>query len=238
MKIWTWKKIGNSFQDLLFPRLCCVCDRRLYDGEEYLCIRCLMNLPRTNFHLQKENKCEQLFYGRIKPLGRATSYFFYNSESPYKKLIWDFKYHQQPDIGRFVGRIIAKELTRKENSFFNDIDILLPVPLAKEKLASRGYNQCDFIANGIAEITGIPVSRNHIIRTIANKSQTHKNRLERQENVEGIFEARCGEELKGKHVLLIDDVLTTGATLVACGAALQKIKDIRISFLTMACVQN
>lgn len=235
--MWTWKKIGKSLQELLFPRLCTVCNRRLYDSEEYLCVHCLLRLPRTGFHLKKGNKCEQLFYGRIKPLGKASSYFFYNNESPFKKLIWDLKYHGQPEIGRFMGRMIAKDLARGEASFFKGIDLIVPVPLAKEKLKSRGYNQCDFIAMGIAEITGIPIHRNCIVRTVANESQTHKTRLERQDNVEGIFELQTEEDLRGKHVLLIDDVLTTGATLIACASTLKDIEHIRISFLTMACGQ-
>lgn len=236
MKVPLWKKTGKYLQDFLFPRHCAVCDKRLQSEEEALCHTCLRQLPRTNYHLKEGNRCEQIFYGFGSSLQRATSYFLYERENSYKNLLWKIKYHNQPDLGRIMGRIMAADLQRPP-SYFKDIDLLIPVPLSKEKQRKRGYNQCDFIATGISEITNIPIGRKYLIRTIDNASQTHKGREERMANVEQIFRAENTEELIGKHVLLIDDVLTTGATLLACGTALSNIDNIRLSFLTLACTR-
>lgn len=137
-----------------------------------------------------------------------------------------------------MGQLAGREIQSQSPSFFAEIDLLIPVPLAKEKLKKRGYNQCDFIAAGISDITGIEVGKEYIVRTVANETQTHKNSIERWENVKGIFKACHEEDLKGKHVLLIDDVLTTGATLISCASAIGHIEKIRISFLTMACIRQ
>lgn len=232
-----WMKIGNCLSELFFPRLCPVCGRRLCTAERAVCTGCLGELPRTGYHRQALNPCEETFYGRINPrrFGRATSYFYYERENPCKHILWRLKYQNQPEVGYEMGRIMAKELMA--DAFFVGIDLLLPVPLAKEKQRQRGYNQCDYIAAGISDVTGIPVARNSVERIVNNESQTHKSRAERQENVEGIFEARDTLQLEGKHVLLIDDVLTSGATLISCATALQAVPGIRFSFLTMACAR-
>lgn len=232
-----WMKIGKCLGELLFPRLCAVCGRRLCLTEEALCAGCLRDLPRTNYHKRSHNPCEELFYGRIRPeqLGRATAFFLYERDSPYKRLLWALKYHRQPEIGRVMGRLIGQEL--QEDAFFNDIDLLMPVPLAEKRLRQRGYNQCAYIVAGLSEATGLPAVVDVLKRTVANDSQTRKSRVERQRNVEGIFEAADGGRLAGKHILLVDDVMTSGSTLIACAVALQGIPGLRLSFLTMACAK-
>lgn len=229
-----WKTIGKCLSDLFLPRLCTVCGQRLCPEEEVLCTGCLRDLPRTNYHKKSRNPSEELFYGRIpqRQMGRATSWFRYEKDILYKNILWQLKYYGQPETGRVMGRIMGSEL--QNDAFFEGIDLLIPVPLAKKKLRQRGYNQSDYIATGISEITGIPVITDCLRRTVPNESQTRKNRLERQTNVKGIFEAGECHRLEGKHILLIDDVLTSGATLIACAEALKDIKDIRFSFLAMA----
>lgn len=232
-----WKTIGKCLGDLFLPRLCAVCDRRLCTEEAAICASCLKDMPRTNYHLKKQNPCEELFYGRIpqSSLGRATAWFHYERESPYKQILWHLKYGGQAETGRTAGRIMSKELLR--DAFFEGIDLIIPVPLAEKKRRQRGYNQSHFIAKGISEITGLPVITDCLRRITSNESQTHKNRVERHLNVEGIFEAANGHLLEGKHVLLVDDVMTSGATLLACAVELSKIKDIRFSFLALACAR-
>lgn len=229
-------KIGEYLKDLLFPRLCTVCGKRLCVSEKVLCVDCLHHLPRTEYHLQRGNPCEQIFYHRVKGLQQAAAYFYYERDNKYKNILWNLKYRGQTEIGRVMGCIMAEEI-RLTSSFFEGIDVIIPVPLSKQKQKKRGYNQCNFIVEGISGKTGIPVGKQYLLRTIDNESQTHKTRLERQENVEHIFEVRHGEELKGKHILLVDDVLTTGATLLSCASALAKIENTRFSFLTLACTK-
>lgn len=239
MKRFHWKTIGKSLKDILFPRLCLVCGRRLLSEEKHLCINCLIKLPRTEYHLKRGNPCEQRFYGQVPALQRAASYFFYERTSPYKHILLNLKYNHQPEVGHAMGRLIARDFLLSHSSFFEGIDLIIPVPLAEKRLKQRGYNQCDFFAKGLSEVTEIPVGKDYITRAIPNESQTHqKNRLERMGNVEGIFEVRQEKALEGKHVLLVDDVLTTGATLISCASVLRHIEGIRISFLTIACVHH
>lgn len=220
-----------SFISLLFPRCCVVCGRSLAKGEECICAMCNINLPRTNYHLQKDNQVEQLFWGKI-PLERATSFFFYRKGSDFRQILHQLKYGGQKEIGAIMGRYMASELT--VSGFFEGIDVIIPVPLHKRKQRIRGYNQSEWIARGISAVTGICIDTEVIVRQKHTETQTRKSAFERWENVDGIFALHHADSLKGKHVLVVDDVLTTGATTVACASRLVEIEGVRISVLTLA----
>ena len=221
----------GSFVSLLFPRCCLVCGRPLAKGEECLCTMCNINLPRTGYHLKEDNPVEKLFWGKI-PLERATSFFFYRKGSDFRQILHQLKYGGQKDIGAIMGRYMATEL--QESGFFEGIDVIVPVPLHKKKQRLRGYNQSEWIARGIATVTGIPIDTESVVRHKNTETQTSKSSLERWENVNGIFELHHPEPLAGKHILIVDDVLTTGATTVECASCLTKIEGVRISVLTLA----
>ncbi|WP_294471277.1 ComF family protein [uncultured Bacteroides sp.] len=220
-----------SFISLLFPRCCVVCDRPLAKGEECICAMCNINLPRTNYHLQKDNPMEQLFWGKI-PLERATSFFFYRKGSDFRQILHQLKYGGQKEVGAIMGRYMASELSA--SGFFEGIDVIVPVPLHKRKQRIRGYNQSEWIARGISAVTGICIDTEVIVRQKHTDTQTRKSAFERWENVDGIFALHHADSLKGKHVLVVDDVLTTGATTVACASRLVEIEGVRISVLTLA----
>ena len=221
----------GSFLSLLFPRCCLVCGRPLAKGEECICTMCNINLPRTNYHLQEDNPVEQLFWGKV-PLERATSFFFYRKGSDFRQILHQLKYGGRKELGATMGRYMASELL--PSGFFKGIDVIIPVPLHKKKQQLRGYNQSEWIVRGIAAVTGISVNTESIIRRKNTETQTRKPTFERWENVDGIFELHSSEHLPGKHVLIVDDVLTTGATTVACASALMEVQGIRISILTLA----
>ena len=221
----------SSFLSLLFPRCCVVCDRPLAKGEECICTVCNINLPRTNYHLRKDNPVERLFWGQI-PLERATSFFFYEKGSDFRLILHRLKYGGQKEIGAIMGRYMAAELL--SSHFFQGIDVIIPIPLHKKKQQIRGYNQSEWIARGITAVTGIPIDTESILRKKNTETQTRKSVFERRDNVEGIFELQHPETLAGKHILIVDDVLTTGSTTLACASCLVDVEDIRISILTLA----
>ena len=192
---------------------------------------CNINLPRTDYHLRKDNPVEKLFWGKF-PLERATSFFFYRKGSDFRQVLHQLKYGGQKEIGAIMGRYMASEL--QASDFFHGVDVIIPIPLHKKKQQIRGYNQSEWISRGIMAVTGIPVDTEAIIRRKNTETQTQKSALERWENVDGIFELHRSEYLAGKHILIVDDVLTTGATTVACASRLAEIEGVQISVLTLA----
>ncbi len=222
----------HSFWSLLFPRCCVVCGSPLSRGEECLCTCCNINLPRTGFHLRKDNPVECLFWGRIPGLKRASSFLFYRKGSDFRRILHLLKYGGYKELGEVMGRYMAAELS--SGGFFDGVDMIIPVPLHRKKQKLRGYNQSEWIARGIASVTGIPLCAECMIREKNTETQTRKSTFERWENVEGIFRLCDTVHFEGKHVLLVDDVLTTGATIVACASAFAGVSGIRISVLTLA----
>lgn len=217
--------------DFLFPRLCAGCGRRLASSEKHLCCACLRELPRTNYHLMQTSPLEQMFWGHI-PINRATALFFFAGDSP-RSAIHRLKYRNEPQIGEYLGQVLAEEIS--ESGFFEGIDCIVPVPLATRRLLSRKYNQCDWIANGVSRQTGIPVVHDAVRRIRNNKTQTRLSTEERWENVEGIFQLVRPESVAGKHVLLLDDVVTTGATTISCAQTLMKAGgDMQFSVAALA----
>ncbi len=225
----------SDLLDIIFPRSCAVCGKSLSSGERDICINCLMDLPRIPAYTIG-NPIEKLFYG-ILPVERVASYIHYSKESPYNNLIHRAKYSDRPEIGERMAVTAATELMKQ--GFFTDVDIIVPLPLSKKKKAQRGYNQCDYIARGISKVTNIAINSTSVVRHKANETQTHKHREERWKNVENIFSVTDAAALSGKHILLVDDVLTTGATLTSCGRAiLHAAPDARISIFTLACASK
>lgn len=222
----------SDLLDFIFPRHCIVCGDILSSGEKDICINCLVSLPLIDE--QQRAEIGKIFWG-IVPVESAASYIYYKKGSPYNRLLHYLKYKGRPEVGVRLAVAAAKELVSA--GFFDGIELIVPLPLSKKKLRQRGYNQCDYIAYGISQVTGIPVESDCVERTRANETQTHKNREERWQNVKGIFAVNNVEDLQGKHILLIDDVLTTGATLASCASSLVAA-GCKVSVFTLAYSNN
>ena len=217
--------------DLIAPRLCVVCGHRLSVTEEVICGKCNFHLPRTDFHRDAyKNEMAKLFWGQI-PVEKVSAFFYYEAHAETANIIYHLKYKNHPEIGEVMGRMMAKEL--KPSGFFDEIDGILPVPLAKKRLRQRGYNQSLEIAKGVSEATGLPIFEKVIRRKVFQGSQTSKGRWERNENVENVFELLDAETIRGKHLLVVDDVVTTGATVIACIKELLKASDVKFSVLAL-----
>jgi ComF family protein len=224
-------KIVDDFVNLFYPTTCFACSTPLVSGEEKLCISCLATLPYTDYHVLKENKVARTFVGRV-PFEDAASLLHFYKGGKTQALLHQLKYKNQPELGIYLGKLAATYY--KEEGFFQHIQGLLPVPLHPDKLAKRGYNQATQLAKGMACIWGIPVIENALVRTTATSTQTKKNRFERWLNVETVFEISNSSSLAHKHLLLIDDVLTTGATLEACAVKLLAVNGVNLSMFTLA----
>ncbi len=221
----------HDILELLFPRSCVMCGQRLTRTEEHVCISCLRSLPRTHYAMEAGNPLERDFWGRTD-VRHAAAFFFYYKDNAACRILHELKYNHCPQIGVYMGKVMAGEMV--PSGFFKDIDLLVPVPLAGVKKRKRGYNQCDKLAAGISAVTSIPVSTGVLVRRVANPTQTRKRRMERWENVQGIFSVTNATFLSGKHILLIDDVVTTGATLISCVEALSVVPNLSVSVLTLA----
>jgi len=219
------------FLELFFPRLCLICEEKLLRQERFICLKCRLHLPRTDFRLPGETSLEQLFYGRI-PVEKACAYFEFRKGSNYRKILHQLKYKGQKEIGEFFGEHFAAELI-KTGSMIH-ADYLCPIPLHPKKERKRGFNQSYHIALGISRQLHVPVMKDNLRRIANTSTQTRKSRYERWENMENMFEVIEPELFDGKHIVLVDDVVTTGATLEACAAAILNCSNAKISILTLA----
>lgn len=224
------RSFWSRLLDIIAPRACCQCHRRLAIDEEVLCASCLLHLPRTFFATKAlDNPMARLLWGQLA-VERVAALFYYEPSSELTRAIHQLKYRNRPDIGIFLGRLMAEEMMG--NGFFEGVDLLVPVPLTKERQRERGYNQSLMLAKGVSEKTGIPIAEAVVVRTKFSGSQTHRHAWERRENVEHAFEYVGEVDISGKHLMLIDDVLTTGATIINCGKPLAEQQNVTISVLT------
>ena len=227
MKISFWARL----LDLISPRLCVVCGSRLAVTEETLCSKCYLHLPRTDFgHDLYENVIAKLFWGQMA-IEKATALFYYEPHAETAQILYEMKYKNHPEIGVVMGRMMAKELMR--SGLFDGIDAIVPVPLARKRERQRGYNQSLELAKGVSEVTGLPIANKVVRRTKFVGSQTQRGRWERNENVEDVFELVDSDSISGKHLLLIDDVVTTGATIIACAQEMRKASNVKFSVLAL-----
>ncbi|WP_343330942.1 ComF family protein [Polaribacter staleyi] len=224
-------RILKDLFNLFYPKLCANCEHQLTQNENVLCTFCRHDLPLTNFTDSLENKIAKTFYGRVA-IEKANSLLFFRKTGITKKLIHELKYKGNEEIGHFFGNWLGEIL--KENKDFLDIDVIIPVPLHPKKRRQRGYNQVTKFGKSLSKHLEKPLIENILIRTSTSKTQTFKARFERFNNIDTKFQLSDFTILKNKHVLLIDDVITTGATLEACAKELQKTAGVKISILTMA----
>jgi len=228
-------KLLQSLINLLFPRVCAACGSLLLEGEDTVCTTCRFLLPKTGYEMNPENPLAQSFFGQM-PFNAVTAEFFFSKSGKVQHLIHGLKYHGCRENGLFLGREIGKSLLKAPD--FQGIDYIVPIPLHPKKEKIRGYNQSHVIAEGIRDEIQIPIAEKCLVRNIFTATQTKKSREERWQNVKDIFDVRNPEKLAGKHVLIVDDVLTTGATLMSAGKALMQIEGIKISVATVACAGN
>jgi len=224
------KEIKNSFLHLLFPHVCAGCLSDIISEESALCMRCLVEMPETNFHIHANNPIEKIFWGRL-PVTNATAQYYFTKESLMQHLMYQFKYKGNKDLGRQLGRLIGDDI--QQTNRFKNVDALIPLPLFPAKEKRRGYNQATILCQGIAEVMDLEILENVIIRPQPTETQTKKGRMERWQNIEGKFQLLQPEKIRNKHVLLVDDVITTGATLEACGQELMKVENIKLSIATL-----
>ena len=221
----------NDFMSLIYPRRCEACGNPLLRHEEFICSFCHVSLPRSNYHLLPENEILKLLAGRV-PLKLASSVFVYEKKGRVQGMLHAIKYQDQKELGAYLGRLYASGASEK--AVFDGIDVIVPIPLHRKKLRSRGYNQSEWFARGLSEALQKPLDTHSLVRVAHTSTQTRKKKYERWENVEGIFELTDPVPLAGKHVLLVDDVITTGATIEAAWLALQRSGASGLSVLSIA----
>ncbi len=220
-----------DFVSLIFPELCQACAKSLFRNEELICADCMYHLPYTDFHLQPQNAVAQQFWGRV-PLEAASAMLYFSKGSRVQNLMHQLKYKNKPEVGVYLGKLCGKRL--QENPLFVSADIIIPVPLHRQKQLKRGYNQSLSFAEGLSEKMLTPIGIDNLIRTASTESQTKKSRTSRYENMKEVFAVKNTSLLTGKHILLVDDIITTGATLEACCNVLLQIPDVKISVAAIA----
>jgi ComF family protein len=223
-------QLAKDFVSLFYPEVCLVCGEGLASKEEFTCTTCLFKLPKTNFHLQPENPLRKALWGRVEA-DAVAAYCHYQKGNAVQELVHELKYNGKKELGYCLGKWYGYDL--KQTDFFNKVDMIVPVPLHKKKLRKRGYNQSAWFAKGLAEALGKPFAEDALVRVVNTDTQTRKSRYSRWENVKDIFKANKPEMLAGKHVLLVDDIITTGATIEACTYAL---KDSGVSGISIASI--
>ena len=225
-------KILNHLINLFYPRVCPACGNLLMKDEETVCLSCLYLLPKTHYENNPENPLAQTYWGQVD-FHAVTAEYFFSKTGKVQHLLHQLKYQGNKDAGYFLGQQLGESIRNAEP--FQGIDYLVPIPLHPKKEHLRGYNQSFVIAQGVEEKTGIPINKGVLIRKVYTSTQTRKSREERWDNVKEIFDVIDAEVFVSKHVLLIDDVLTTGATLMAAGSTLLKVPDIIVSAAAVAC---
>ena len=222
--------IRHALFHLLYPHNCVGCGSDVINDENFLCLECIDDLPYTHYEMHAGNPVEKIFWGRI-PVAAAMSEFYFSKKSIVQNFIHELKYNGNKDAAHYFGNLMGKSLS--ESDRFN-IDVIIPLPLFEKKEKIRGYNQAEILCNGISEILNKPVIRRNVIRKVHTETQTKKHRTERWKNVEKTFQVLDVSLLQEKSILLVDDVITTSATIEACGAEILKIKNVTLHIASLA----
>jgi ComF family protein len=222
--------VKEAILHLAFPHVCAGCGTDSLSSDQPICLRCLDALPQTRFEQHSGNPAEKIFWGRL-PVAQATAHYYFTKASLMQRLMHQFKYRGQRELGFYLGQQMGVRF--QETAAFTDVDALVPLPLFAAKERRRGYNQAAVLCDGIADVLQKPVLKNVVQRMAHTESQTKKSRAERWQNIEGRFAITDPGQLAGRHVLLADDVVTTGATLEACGRALLEVEGIQLSIATL-----
>ncbi len=228
-------KTLDNLLSLFYPRLCVGCGDALQQNEEHLCLHCMLHLPETNFHQAHDNPLTNIFAGRVK-VEEVASLLYYKKGNNVQRILHALKYKGQKELGAFLGEYYGHLLAREPR--FQTVDYIVPIPLHPKKQRKRGYNQSEWIAKGLAEGMGKPYRTDILTRAQYTETQTKKSRFSRWENVKEVFVAKGDESVEGRHLLVCDDVLTTGATMEAAIQQLLAIPDVRVSVVTLATAQG
>ncbi|MBO9199248.1 MULTISPECIES: ComF family protein [Niastella] len=226
-----FKNILHPLLHLFIPHHCAGCGSDIMSRQQVLCMQCINRLPVTGFHHHGGNPVEKIFWGRL-PITAATSYLYFSKDSLLQHIVHELKYKGNKELGFFLGRKMGETLLQTHR--FNNIDALVPLPLFAARERKRGYNQASILCRGMAAVLSLPVLEHIVHRHTLSDTQTNKNRINRWLNMQGKFELKQPAMISGKHILLVDDVITTGATLEACGQQLLTAADTRVSIMTMA----
>ena len=221
----------HDFAHLLYPHICAGCGSDLLEQDQTICLHCYANLPETGFFALPGNPIEKIFYGRLEVASAGAGYYF-SKNSVLQRLIHQLKYNGNLEAGQQLGQWLGLQL--KNSGRFTEINALIPLPLFPDKERKRGYNQATVICEGMADIINVPVMKDIVLRKRYTDTQTKKGRSERWLNVDGSFEISDPTQLQNKHVLLVDDVITTGATMEACGYSIKQIETVELSMATLA----
>lgn len=224
----------SDFIDLVFPNYCLMCSGSLVKNEEHICLHCRYHLPLTNYHKDRDNPLSRRFVGKVD-VKYAWAFLKFTKGGQVQQALHHLKYNKKPEVGKLLGSWFGTEL--KKHNLHTEFDAIVPVPLHPSKLKKRGYNQCDPIADGLALQMEVAAQPTALRRNTANRTQTRLNRMERYENTRRIFEVTESDLIRGKRILLVDDVVTTGSTLEACVAALQEAQCRDVSIACIAAAQ-
>ncbi len=228
------KKILDYFNDLFclfFPELCAACGRNLYRNEKIICTNCLYHLPYTNFHRDPQNKMARQLWGRF-PFEQAIAFVYFRKGNRVQNLMHQLKYNNRPEVGIRMGELYAWQLMRSDG--WKKAELIIPIPLHPLKRKKRGYNQSEQISRGMSSVLNLPLSTQNLVRIENTETQTRKSRYARYENLKDAFMIKDASELVQKHIILVDDVMTTGATVEACSIELLKIEGLKVSICTIA----
>ena len=223
--------IWNDFLNLFLPNNCVICNEPLFEGEKQICLKCLVDLPQTKYWLKDNNPVFQLFIGKAYVIN-AAAFLHFEKGGKVQKLVHAFKYRNNKDLAYQMGRLAAKAC--HANPVYRQVDVLVPVPLHSKRKRERGYNQSEWICRGIAAVWNLPICTNVLLRKKRTVTQTRKTIYDRWFNVQDIFVLKNPQTLKGKHILLVDDVITSGSTLVFCTNMLLSIPEIKVSILALS----
>jgi ComF family protein len=223
----------QDFIQLLYPRLCVVCNETLGRQERFICMHCMIRLPYTHYWREKDNPAAQLFWGKVQ-VEWVIPFLHFTKSGMVQKMIHQIKYRNSPELAEYLGMLFGNIL---KDTDLSQADVITAVPIHPQRLKQRGYNQSEKIAMGIGRVMGLPVESRIVERRMWEDSQTHKGRYERWENVQDAFVLVNPAAVAGRHIILVDDVLTTGATLEACASSIAAADNVKLSIVTLAKAQ-